>query len=422
MRGFRRGFGATLVAVSMLVGITGQGVRANHAGGTDFFDLAKMPAPDYATKGDEMFDALKSYVSAHTYRVTGTPQEITAGKYLHDEMASLGYEARTVTLGQNTIVADRPDAIGAGLKVVMGIKRGTTLPDEWIMFIGHYDSVPQTIYGAYDNGAGTNFIRYLAHEFKDVPTNRSLVFAFYNGEEQGLLASARHAAALQAQQQKIAAVLGFDMVGISYPVAPSVEGVNSCLCIWWGSGHANRFRPVLEHVNYEFLGFPQATTKVWLAGNNTRNSDEQSFNSRGYPTLRWAGKRTAASYSGYHNTNDTIERIIEEAGGEEYYERGLENTLKSVYYTGLALDNHVPESAFTVTRSGASIQVDGTGSSDPDGAISRFSWDFGDGTTAEGPTATHTFGAPGTYEVTLTVADNLHPQVTRSTVLEVTIG
>ena len=82
----------------------------------------------------------------------------------------------------------------------------------------------------------------------------------------------------------------------------------------------------------------------------------------------------------------------------------------------------MPESAFTVTRSGASIQVDGTGSSDPDGAISRFSWDFGDGTTAEGPTATHTFGAPGTYEVTLTVADNLHPQVTRSTVLEVTIG
>src|SRR6185503_16243616 len=34
-------------------------------------------------------------------------------------------------------------------------------------------------------------------------------------------------------------------------------------------------------------------------------------------------------------------------------------------------------------------------------------WAFGDGATASGATATHTYTAPGTYNATLTVTDNL---------------
>jgi PKD repeat protein len=50
--------------------------------------------------------------------------------------------------------------------------------------------------------------------------------------------------------------------------------------------------------------------------------------------------------------------------------------------------------------------VSGAGSSDADAADAlTYSWWFGDGTTAAGPTASHAYSAPGTYAVTLQVTD-----------------
>jgi hypothetical protein len=45
-------------------------------------------------------------------------------------------------------------------------------------------------------------------------------------------------------------------------------------------------------------------------------------------------------------------------------------------------------------------------SSPGSGGIASFSWDFGDGGTASGPNPTHTFQAPGTFTVTLTLKDD----------------
>lgn len=45
-------------------------------------------------------------------------------------------------------------------------------------------------------------------------------------------------------------------------------------------------------------------------------------------------------------------------------------------------------------------------SSDPDGTISEYSWDFGDGQTAAGVSPTHTYAQAGSYTVDLTVKDN----------------
>ncbi len=48
----------------------------------------------------------------------------------------------------------------------------------------------------------------------------------------------------------------------------------------------------------------------------------------------------------------------------------------------------------------------GGGSYDPDGAISSWSWTFGDGAAANGSQVSHTYRLPGTYTVRLTTADN----------------
>ncbi|HEV2207408.1 MAG TPA: choice-of-anchor D domain-containing protein [Verrucomicrobiae bacterium] len=53
-----------------------------------------------------------------------------------------------------------------------------------------------------------------------------------------------------------------------------------------------------------------------------------------------------------------------------------------------------------------SIQFSGTGSSDPDGTIATYQWDFGDGTTGTGSNPTHTYAVAGTYTVTLIVTDS----------------
>ena len=69
--------------------------------------------------------------------------------------------------------------------------------------------------------------------------------------------------------------------------------------------------------------------------------------------------------------------------------------------------NVPPSAAFTSTCTGLTCTFDGTASSDSDGTLTNYAWNFGDGTTA-GPSATtnHTYAANGTYNVTLIVTDN----------------
>ncbi|HET9250717.1 MAG TPA: PKD domain-containing protein [Candidatus Eisenbacteria bacterium] len=63
-----------------------------------------------------------------------------------------------------------------------------------------------------------------------------------------------------------------------------------------------------------------------------------------------------------------------------------------------------PGGPYTGTA-GAPLQLDGTGSSDPDGTPLTYSWIFGDGSTGTGASPSHTYAASGTYGIALTVFD-----------------
>jgi len=68
--------------------------------------------------------------------------------------------------------------------------------------------------------------------------------------------------------------------------------------------------------------------------------------------------------------------------------------------------NVAPVAAFTSAVANLGVSVDASGSSDADGTIASYAWDFGDGATGTGKTTTHTYAAAGTYTVALTVTDD----------------
>jgi len=56
---------------------------------------------------------------------------------------------------------------------------------------------------------------------------------------------------------------------------------------------------------------------------------------------------------------------------------------------------------------GDTLQLDASGSSDSDGTISRYLWDFGDGSPfATGVTVSHSYGTEGIYTLTMAATDN----------------
>jgi subtilisin family serine protease len=67
--------------------------------------------------------------------------------------------------------------------------------------------------------------------------------------------------------------------------------------------------------------------------------------------------------------------------------------------------NRAPTAAFNYNCDASNCSFDGSASSD-DRALSKYSWDFGDGITMTGSTAVHTYAKAGMYRVTLTVVDN----------------
>ncbi len=82
--------------------------------------------------------------------------------------------------------------------------------------------------------------------------------------------------------------------------------------------------------------------------------------------------------------------------------------------------NQPPTAAFSSSVDDLTVNVNGSTSSDPEGPIASYLWDFNGEDTATGATATHTFATAGTKQVTLTVTDG--GGESRSTTQDVTVS
>ena len=80
--------------------------------------------------------------------------------------------------------------------------------------------------------------------------------------------------------------------------------------------------------------------------------------------------------------------------------------LKGVSITDAQATNKAPVAAFTYKKNGDIITFDASSSSDPDGSITKYKWDFGNGTISEGASATYILKDIANLQVTLIVTDN----------------
>lgn len=80
--------------------------------------------------------------------------------------------------------------------------------------------------------------------------------------------------------------------------------------------------------------------------------------------------------------------------------------VSSHYAAGGGSANAAPTAAFTANTSGLTFTADGSTSSDSDGTVSSYAWDYGDGSTGTGVAVSHAYAVAGTYQVSLTVRDN----------------
>jgi PKD repeat protein len=122
-------------------------------------------------------------------------------------------------------------------------------------------------------------------------------------------------------------------------------------------------------------------------------------------------------YHTYSNTGtyDVVLVVTDESGNQDSNNQDVK-----------VVDNSTPIASFTISpaspKVGDTVTFNASGSSDPDGTIDIYSWDFGvSGATGTGKTANYTYGAAGTYTVWLTVEDNDKNTATTSKTVTVSI-
>lgn len=84
----------------------------------------------------------------------------------------------------------------------------------------------------------------------------------------------------------------------------------------------------------------------------------------------------------------------------------FQGSLNSVSIIDAAGANAPPKATFSYTQEGDTFTFDASGSTDSDGTITEYKWDFGEGTVGSGVQINHQF-ATNDLPVTLTVVDNL---------------
>ena len=155
---------------------------------------------------------------------------------------------------------------------------------------------------------------------------------------------------------------------------------------------------VVDRDGQMIAGAGTVLATVGTAGRSLTNIGSNDAELPYFAALAHAGRTPAYGFLDVEVTaDDLVARFVATNGT-------LEDSF--TIHRGDPPPNVPPTAAFTSSTNNLTATFDGRGSTDPEGPIASYSWDFGDSTPAgSGAQPSHTYASAGDYLVTLTVTD-----------------
>ena len=239
-------------------------------------------------------------------RFAGTIHEAEAANYIADLFMAYGLEPggdEFTYQQQFTLSGPMAQAMNSENVIsrnVIGDLIGTEHPNRVIIIGAHYDGQGMggmismdhggelTIHpSADDNASGTAGLLYLARHFSQNPTEHTLRFIAFSGEEMGLLGSRYYAETMVTREDSAMAMINLDMIG-------RLDGNLSI----FGTGTSDIWEDVLNSVQIESIEVNQVSS-------GSGSSDHASFYEQGIPVLHYF----SGTHSDYHSPTDTADKI-----------------------------------------------------------------------------------------------------------------
>jgi hypothetical protein len=177
------------------------------------------------------------------------------------------------------------------------------LAKEVVIVGAHYDHIGvgkrgRVGYGADDNGSGTAALLQVAEAFKGSSPRRSVLFASFTAEEDGLVGSAKLAGNLPVPREQVVAMVNMDMVGVGE--------ANEVVC--FGFKQNPGLGKVVSRANRLGRTGIRRITEVNDPGVFKR-SDHYSFHTVGIPAVFFTEGFPIEKNKDYHTWRDTPDSI-----------------------------------------------------------------------------------------------------------------
>lgn len=167
----------------------------------------------YQTRANQVtqtnINTLLQEFASYGIKTTGSTANTNALNWLKTKYQSFGYDS------SSQITEDAFTYNGNTSKNLIITKTGTVYPNTYVIICAHYDTVNGP--GVSDNGSGTSILLEVARILKDVPTEYSVKFIHFSGEEQGLVGSNHYVNNVvfsnNVRQLNLKVVFNIDQVG-----------------------------------------------------------------------------------------------------------------------------------------------------------------------------------------------------------------
>jgi carboxypeptidase Q len=169
---------------------------------------------------------------------------------------------------------------------------GREHPDEWILIGAHFDSWDYGT-GAQDNGTGSAMVMEVARALRALgqPPSRTIRFALWGGEEEGLLGSTAYAQRHSSELEKCIAVLNTDN-GSGRPKGWKVEGRKDL---------KDAMQPISDSLLEDMSGSE-------LSMKTTYDTDHGPFMLHGIPALDLLVEMSKY-HDVHHKSSDTYDKV-----------------------------------------------------------------------------------------------------------------